>query len=55
MVANYLKAVTRNEEKGQTDQELSPIVKSLTGSIKLPEDFDYEKAVSEAINERYGS
>lgn len=53
MIENYLKAVTSKEEKIDSKDELSPIVKSLTGSIKLPKDFDYKKAVADAINDKY--
>ena len=55
MIENYLKAVTKNEGKIDNKEELSPLVKSLTGSIKLPKDFDYKKAISDAVNEKYNS
>jgi len=53
IVENYLKAVTKREEITDKDNELSPIVKRLTGSVKLTDDFDYKTAVSDAINEKY--
>lgn len=54
MVENYLKAVTKKENKNKIEEEFSPILKSLTGSIKLEKDFDYKKAILNAVNEKYG-
>ncbi|MDY0906970.1 DUF6364 family protein [Pedobacter sp. CFBP9032] len=53
VVENYLKAVTKREEVVSREEELSPIVKRLTGSINLPNDFDYKTALSDSINEKY--
>jgi hypothetical protein len=49
LIENYLKAlVQKNEDK----EDLSPKVKSLLGSIKVPKDFDYKKELQEAIMEQ---
>ncbi|WP_316773102.1 DUF6364 family protein [Pedobacter frigiditerrae] len=53
MVENYLKAVTNKEEKIAIEGELSPIVKSLVGSFKMPKDFDYKKEITKMRDEKY--
>lgn len=53
MIENYLKLVTRNEEKIVAKKELSPIVKSLIGSLKMPVDFDYKEEVKRMRDEKY--
>jgi hypothetical protein len=53
MIENYLKSVTTKEEKISTDEELSPIVKSLMGSFKMPKDFDYKKEITKMRDEKY--
>ncbi|TPG67520.1 DUF6364 family protein [Hymenobacter nivis] len=34
---------------------LSPRIQRLFGAVQVPADFDYEKVVNEAIQERYGA
>lgn len=51
LIENYLKALTTEEISKQ--DELSPTVKSLKGSFKIPEDFDYKKELSERLTEKY--
>jgi len=53
MIENYLKAVTSKEDKVVTEVELSPIVKSLVGSFKMPKDFDYKEELSKMRDEKY--
>ncbi len=51
LVEDYLKFLTRQME---TDTiKISPKVKSLLGSIKVPDGFDYKKELSEGLNEKY--
>jgi hypothetical protein len=51
LVEDYLKFLTRQME---TDTiKISPRVKSLLGSIKVPDGFDYKKELSERLNEKY--
>lgn len=45
LVENYLKALIKKE---YSDENFSPKVKELMGSIKLPKDFDYKKELSES-------
>jgi len=40
LIENYLKTLVSNEK---TEDDLSPRVKRLVGSVKLPKDFDYKK------------
>lgn len=51
LIENYLKALTTEESSKQN--ELSPTVKSLKGSFKMPKDFDYKKELSERLTEKY--
>lgn len=51
LIENYLKALTTEESSKQ--DELSPTVKSLKGSFKMPKDFDYKKELSERLTEKY--
>jgi Family of unknown function (DUF6364) len=51
LVENYLKLLTRNSSIN--DSEFSPGVKSLLGSVKVPEDFDYKNEISEYLTNKY--
>ncbi|MCK4881097.1 MAG: hypothetical protein KAS82_10565, partial [Bacteroidales bacterium] len=51
LVENYLRFLTRTLETEEI--KTSPKVKSLLGSIKVPEGFDYKKELSERLNEKY--
>lgn len=51
LIENYLKALTK--EDPITKEELTPTVKSLKGSFKMPKDFDYKKELSERLSEKY--
>jgi hypothetical protein len=51
LVEDYLTFLTGHMK---TDQiKISPKVKSLLGSIKVPEGFDYRKELSDRLNEKY--
>jgi hypothetical protein len=51
LVEDYLRFLTSQME---TDQlKISPRVKSLLGSIKVPEGFDYKKELSERLIEKH--
>ena len=50
IIENYLKAITKEEKK---EEELSPIIKSLRGSFKMPKSFDYKKELSKGLSEKY--
>lgn len=49
LIESYLKNIT--EENYNSD--LSPKLKKLIGSVKLPEDFDEEKELRSAIEKKY--
>ncbi|MEN8120996.1 MAG: DUF6364 family protein [Bacteroidota bacterium] len=51
LIENYLKVVL---EDGQQKVKLSPSIKKLKGAIKLPENFDYKKELTDALSEKYG-
>jgi hypothetical protein len=53
LIVDYLKSLTN--DVSQKDIELTPIVKSLKGSVKAPEnfDYDYKKQLTEILTEKY--
>ncbi len=51
LVENYLKALV--DDGNTKDEELTPIVKSLKGSFKLPENFNYKKELTDRLSEKY--
>jgi hypothetical protein len=51
LVENYFKALTRKESPSRV--ELTPKVKSMIGSFKLPQDFDYKKELSDQLAKKY--
>jgi len=50
MVENYLKTATRQT---QEEIEFTPIVKSLKGSFKFPENFDYKDELVKRLAKKY--
>ena len=52
MVENYLASFT-SDKKEEEEYEISPLVKSLTGIIQVPEDWDYKEVLVEALEEKY--
>lgn len=53
LVENYLNSLTNKEKNKTTEVEITPLVKSLTGVVSLPEDFDYKKEIAEILTEKY--
>ncbi|MBF4471855.1 MULTISPECIES: DUF6364 family protein [Flavobacterium] len=51
LIENYLKALTN--EEADKEEELTPTVKSLRGSFKLPENFDYKKELTDRLSDKY--
>jgi len=51
LVEHYLRFLTREGEPVKT--ELSPRIKALMGSLRLPEDFDYKKELTEALHKKH--
>ncbi|MCB0515267.1 MAG: DUF6364 family protein [Chitinophagales bacterium] len=52
IIENYLKILTEKEQKDK-DPKLNPIVASLKGSFKMPKNMDYEKELSNRLEEKY--
>lgn len=50
MVESYLDSVTKKRTKGI---EITPLVESLSGVVKLPKDFDYKKEYTDYLTEKY--
>ena len=50
LVENYLKNLT-STDKG--DLDISPRVKSLMGSFRVPKDFDYKKELTDLLLSKY--
>ena len=51
LVEDYLRFLTRQMETETFS--ISPRVKSLLGSIKIPEEFDYKKELSDRLKDKY--
>ena len=49
MVQKYLESLVEESDKS----ELSLKIKKLAGSLKLPENFDYDKALDDYYKEKY--
>ncbi len=39
--------------KEETDVKLSPLIKSLKGSFKMPKNFEYKKELKNTLTEKY--
>lgn len=50
---NYLKTLTKKEDSKEEDIEISPMVKSLMGRFKMPQDFDEKKELAKMREEKY--
>lgn len=50
IIENYLKTLVASMPK---EKEQTPIVKSLRGSFKLPNNFDYKKELTERLSKKY--
>ena len=51
MIESYLDSVTKPEYDDNI--EITPLVKSLSGVISLPEDYDYKKDRTEYLIRKY--
>ena len=50
MFESYLDSVTKEDNSGM---EITPLVKSLSGVIELPVDYDYRKDRLEYLDKKY--
>lgn len=53
MVENYFKLITDNRQKIKPKQ-LSRKVQKLRGILKIEEDFDYKRVLTEELSKKYG-
>lgn len=51
IVETYLKVITTEQDRAA--DPITPTVKSLMGSFKAPEDFDYKEELQKALKEKY--
>ena len=51
IVENYLRILTQEEKK--ENKKITPLVKSLQGSFKAPENFDYKKELKDRLADKY--
>ena len=52
IIENYLKVLITNNENKKTEMS-SPIVSSLRGSFKAPNNFDYKEELRKRVEEKY--
>ena len=50
IVENYLMSLTSKEN---SEEEISPRILKLMGSIELPKDFDYKKELTKGLSKKY--
>jgi hypothetical protein len=51
LIENYLKMITH--EGGGPEMETNPLVKTLRGSFKAPDDLDYKDQLSKGLSDKY--
>lgn len=52
IVENFFKSLLNKDDKPEIP-ETSPLVNSLRGSFKMPEDFDYKRELREALEKKH--
>jgi hypothetical protein len=52
IVENYLLSLS---SKGNTEENISPSILKLMGSIKLPDNYDYKKELTKGLAKKYKS
>lgn len=50
LIENYLQNITSEKVK---EEKITPLVKSLSGVINLPDDFDHKTAYSDFLRNKY--
>lgn len=51
LIENYLQNITENSSRSK--QEITPIVKSLSGIIELPKNYDSKKEYANFLTKKY--
>ena len=54
MFVNFILAKTKLAARRHSRQKVGPLTKSLTGIVKLPEDFDEKDFMRDIFTEKYG-
>ncbi len=54
MFVNFVKSKNRILAEQSARHEIAPITKSLTGIVKLPEDFDEREFMTDILSEKHG-
>ena len=54
MFVNFVKSKNRILSEQRAPREIAPITKSLTGIVKLPEDFDERDFMTDILSEKHG-
>ncbi len=54
MFANFIMAKTKLSARRCSCEKVGPLLKSLTGIVKLPETFDEKGFMSDVFTEKYG-
>lgn len=53
IIENYLKALTDKEQTDIHNFQLPPIVKSLKGAFKAPNNYNYKETLTDILEEKY--
>jgi hypothetical protein len=53
IVENYLRSISLKSAKDQTEHEMPIVIQKLRGSLKFPRNFDYKKALGNALAKKY--
>jgi len=51
LIENYLKVVLTDKT---LEVNISPSIRNLKGSVKLPDNFDYKSELEKALSEKHG-
>jgi ribosomal protein S17E len=51
LIENYLQNITENSSNNK--QDITPLVKSLSGIIKLPKNYDSKKEYADFLTKKY--
>jgi dsDNA-specific endonuclease/ATPase MutS2 len=50
LIENYLQVITTETER---KEKITPLVKSLSGIVKLPKEYDHKKDYSDYLTDKY--
>lgn len=55
LIESYLMFVTNSNKKEEIDSEVSPIVQSMLGSLKMSKDYDIKEVKMERLLKKYNT